>query len=99
VPAVDWAVARRISVWRIDGKIIGYEPGHVIADWLGSHRKTGRVQSDINGFMDSGTLFRVWSEIALIRPGKVDAAWVVGMGVVVVKMGAGDCELQLYAES
>jgi hypothetical protein len=36
--------------------------------------------------------------MTLFGGGKVDAAWMGGVGVVVVKMGAGDCELQLYAE-
>lgn len=78
---------------RIDGQVIGYEPGHVIQDWLGPHWKTGIMQSGIYCLMDSGTLIRVRSETTLFGGGKVDAAWMGGVGVAVVKMGAGDCEL------
>jgi hypothetical protein len=47
--------------------------------------------------MDPGTLFRIRHKTAL-RIGKVDAAWMGRMGVLVVGMGGCDCELQLYAE-
>lgn len=82
---------------RIDGQVISYEPGVVIEDWQDSHWKTGRVQGEVKCFMESGTLFRAWNE-AVLGMWKVDATWMTWIGVVVVNVGGGGYELQLYAK-
>ncbi len=97
MPAVDRVVTGRIFMRRIDGQVVGHEPGLVIEVWNELHWKASGAQSNIDCLMNPGTLFGIGNETTLFL-GKVDAAWVGRVGVAVVNIGGGGYELQFYAE-